>query len=95
MPAAIPDDEPEPEHESTCTVTTSAFLATPNSAPTLVDAQCVPWSEHEAVLESITPSKVYDEPHALSAPVGQPADQPACARPPKSVCEIRIPVSRM
>merc|ERR1719217_495634 len=94
MPSMIPDQGPDPLHwAKTCTEMTSASLATPKADPTAVLAQCVPCelSKVEQKFESsITPSHTQSPVPSLQSP----ALQPAFARPSKSSCEIRIPVSR-
>eukprot|EP00966_Prymnesium_polylepis_P249023 5757642-Prymnesium_polylepis.1 len=92
IPARTPAPDPVPWHDSTCTDTIVACLATPYVVPAAVDAQCVPCPEQ---VDEAIPPKIQSEPHVVSVPVWHPALQPARARPPKSACEMRTPVSRM
>ena len=73
MPAMMVAALPVPVQVSTCTLTTSAALATPCVLPAAIEAQCVPCDEQLAPDEPTRPSCSHapDE-HAASWPVWHP-----------------------
>lgn len=99
MPPMMSAASPCPLQSSTCTATTVAPLATPYSLPATVDATCVPWPEKAqsfallAAKFSAVMSPYSAHSVQLRATSLHRALHPGSARPSKSSCDVRTPVS--